>query len=375
MAYLFEFLSDFFQYVYTVDFLYFMFSSVENALLFLAWIFIIVPTMLYATQSYKPKNFLGYITVALYWCVCGFLVVLNPFSLLLYFFYQWLYKKVSALWPKWKSRMRPWFKKAKSVLPDMLSFLLYPLLMFGMMVFVAVYAIFVDPFLSLLKWIKQIIQNSRPMQSDPPVNYIAPEPFTSSEDDAQQLASRFIKPVSSENSSQPPKESPAHEVCRLIWQEVDMYIKYVDQSIDRKQHMYLWAAYFYVVVKTVRDKKFINDVYSHFDKFAIRYVRDPGRRAFVVQEMKADYREIRPLLNASKIVPNDASGRDQLWTLVSAQMYKHSKVPANADRQFAGGAIVLSKYSLRYYRNSLPVALVERYSIDTSGSEDFLPDT
>lgn len=324
MAYLFEFISELFQYVYSIDFLYFMFSSVKNALLFLAWIFIIVPTVLYATQSYKPKNSLGYITAALFWCVCGFLVVLSPFSLLLYFFYRWLHKKASAL-----QRNKQTKKKTQG------------------------------------KLVKQGSQPESP---------IRPEHSPSYKEDAQQLASHFNKTKTTGNSSEHSKQSPAHEVCRLIWQEVDMYIKYVDQSIDRKQHMYLWAAYFYVVVKTVRDKNFINDVYSYFDKFAIRCVKDSGRRAFVVQEMRVDYREIRPLLNASGIAPNDASGRDQLWALISAQMYKYGDVPTSADRQFKLGAIVLSKYSLRYYRNSLPVALVERYSFDASDSEDSLPD-
>lgn len=324
MAYLFEFISNLFQYVYSIDFIYFMFSGIEYALLFLAWIFIIVPTMLYATQSYKPKDFLGYITAALLWCVCGFLVVLSPFSLLLYFIYRWLYEKASAL------RRNTQAKKQTQG-----------------------------------KLVKQCSQPESP---------IRPERSPSYKEDAHQLASHFSKTKATGNSSEYSKQSPAHEVCRLIWQEVDMYIKYVDQSIDRKQHMYLWAAYFYVVVKTVRDKNFINDVYSHFNKFAIRYIKDSNRRAFVVQEMRADYREIRPLLNASGIAPNDVSGRDQLWALISAQMYKYGDVPTNADRQFKLGAIVLSKYSLRYYRNSLPVALVERYSLDTSSSEDSLPD-
>ncbi len=92
MANLFDFISDVYKYGYTVDFLYFMFSSVEYALLFLALIFVILPSVLSFTQSYKPKDFLGYISAALLWCVFGFLVVISPISLLAYLFYRQLYK-------------------------------------------------------------------------------------------------------------------------------------------------------------------------------------------------------------------------------------------------------------------------------------------
>ena len=91
MATLSEFLPDLFKHIYSVDFLYFMFSSVENALLFLAWIFIIIPSMLYTAHIYKPKSFLGYISVVLFCFVCGFLVILSPISLLSYLFYRRLY--------------------------------------------------------------------------------------------------------------------------------------------------------------------------------------------------------------------------------------------------------------------------------------------
>lgn len=85
-------LSAFFQYVYSIDFLHFMFSSVGYAFLFLSWIFVIIPSLLSTVQRYKPKDFLGYISAALFWCICGFLVVLSPVSLVAYLFYLWLYK-------------------------------------------------------------------------------------------------------------------------------------------------------------------------------------------------------------------------------------------------------------------------------------------
>lgn len=87
MVYLFELI----QYIYSADFLHFMFSSVKYALLFLAWIFLITPAMLYTVHSYKPKDFLGYISAGVYWCICGFLVILSPLSLVLYFLYRRLY--------------------------------------------------------------------------------------------------------------------------------------------------------------------------------------------------------------------------------------------------------------------------------------------
>lgn len=87
MAYLFELIQCF----YSTDFLQFIFSSVIYALLFLTWIFVIIPAMLYTVHSYKPKDFLGYFSAVVYWCICGFLVILSPLSLVLYFLYRRLY--------------------------------------------------------------------------------------------------------------------------------------------------------------------------------------------------------------------------------------------------------------------------------------------
>lgn len=97
MSYLFEFISGLFQYVYSADFMHFMFSSVENTLLFLAWILVITPGFIYTTHSYKPKDLLGRISRALFWCICIFLICLSPLSLPLYFFYRWLNQKMRVL--------------------------------------------------------------------------------------------------------------------------------------------------------------------------------------------------------------------------------------------------------------------------------------
>lgn len=87
MAYLFELIQCF----YSADFFQFIFSSVKYVLLFLTWIFVIIPAMLYTVHSYEPKDFLGYFSAVVYWCVCGFLVIISPFSLVLYFLYRRLY--------------------------------------------------------------------------------------------------------------------------------------------------------------------------------------------------------------------------------------------------------------------------------------------
>ena len=87
-----ELLSDLFKSIYTVDFIYFMFSSLGNALLFLSWILIIIPAILWVTHNYKPKDFLGYISAVTFWCICVLLLILSPVSLLLYIIYRRLYK-------------------------------------------------------------------------------------------------------------------------------------------------------------------------------------------------------------------------------------------------------------------------------------------
>lgn len=169
--------------------------------------------------------------------------------------------------------------------------------------------------------------------------------------------------------------SAPYNICSKIWHETDLYIKYADNSLTRQQYMYLWAAYFYVVVKAVRDNAFIREIYSYFDEFAIRYVKDPSNRSFVVHDMKNDYREIRPLLNRSGIEPCTESGSDQLWELISSHIYGNSNIPSVAPSRFKSGVLVLTSYSKRLYRNRSTPASDIRCSIDSSDKTESLPET
>lgn len=70
----------------------FMFSTIENALLFSTWIVVVIPSLLYVTHSYKTEGLFDYLAAVLLWCVSGFFLIFSPISLLLYFFYRQLYK-------------------------------------------------------------------------------------------------------------------------------------------------------------------------------------------------------------------------------------------------------------------------------------------
>ena len=360
---------DFLEYIYTIDFFHFVFSSPKNATIFLSWVFIIIPSIFYAAYLYKPKDTLGYISAALFWCLCAFLLILSPFSLLPYFFYLWLYRVVSTLWPKWKARMQSWFKNIRNVLPDILSFLLYPFLMFAMMIWVAIYAIFCVPFLSLINWLKKNIRGKTAKRSIKVETSIVPEP-TPNIVDTHQLASNYINAKSAINPPRPKTQPPAQKVSRMLWSETDHFCKSIDNSSGSRQFMHIWAVYFYVVAKSTKSQAFINEVYSYFDDCAARYAGQFSSCLLSVSDMRSAYREIRPLLNASKIDPTNPAGTDLLWEFVVENVFGGTPLPSVARNQFDTSIRVLSRYS-RYSCNNNSAQV--KYSI-SEPSSDLLPD-
>lgn len=216
----------------------------------------------------------------------------------------------------------------------------------------------------------------------PPFQRIAPIARSSPTNvPALQPSPPVLQPPVSEPPLTPQREvnpstlhTPAYYICHYTWRFVDLYISEVGGNIDRKQHMYLWSACFYAVTKAIGNQQFIDEIYSHFETFAIRRVADPVHRSFVVDDMRADYREIRPLLNASKINPCTVGGIQQLWDFTSAMVYPGKEPPAGAEKFFISCIKSVVKKSLRQYESVYTGDQQRRYSISAE-PDTSLPDS
>ena len=176
------------------------------------------------------------------------------------------------------------------------------------------------------------------------------------------------------SSDLPPQRTPAYLVCWFSWHFVELYIKEVDSHIDRKQHMQLWSACFYAITKAISDQRFIDEAYSHFATFAIRRVYDPRNRAYVVDEMRNDYRAMRPLLNSCRIMPCDEEGAGQLWQLLAPIIYPDSAPPVQAEAFFVSNLMKAQKLALQQYRIASKGAPTIRYSVSASPKICTLPE-
>ena len=90
------------RFVYSIDFLILMFSSVENALIYLFFVFIVIPGLFGLLLAYEPKG-LGYFSAFLLLCACILSSILSPVSLVLF----WLYGRLYDLWKKRRESKAP----------------------------------------------------------------------------------------------------------------------------------------------------------------------------------------------------------------------------------------------------------------------------
>lgn len=335
------FLSDFFKYVYTVDFLYFMFSSLENALLFLSWIFIIIPVMLYVTHNNKPRDFLGYISVALFWCTSVFLVILSPVSLLLYFLYRWLCKKLCALWPVWKSKIQSSLKKARDTL---LNMLLAPFELLAIIVITtgaSIYAIICMPVISLFKWLtKKIHSLTRKPSPSPPAS--EPEYICST--------------VSLEHS-----RKQHRKFTLFLWHKSVAFLKTSGIPHTNANCAKAFGVFFYVAIKIVKSQDFANEIYNAFPEAVSSLLPEAPESAKVVSAILASYRKIAPELNESGIDPTDNEGLDLLLSFLLARLSSAESANGHTKSMFTlavseviRNAISFKKEAKPYYSPRLP---------------------
>lgn len=179
----------------------------------------------------------------------------------------------------------------------------------------------------------------------------------------------------SPNTSNKSSLLPSKKVCEAIWLEVDQYVKYADPDLDHRSQLYLWGIYFYMVVKSINNQSFVDEIYSHFDECASKRIIDPTRRSHVTQILRKYYREIRVPLIQSKITPYAENGLQQLWLFSSYYLYGDSAPPPKAKERFMSAAKFLNHISAFYYSRSFASSNFStvRYSISESNSEIELP--
>lgn len=71
-----------------------LFSTPDSTLIVLFFIFVIIPSAIYTFLAYQPKDPLGFLSKGLLGFVALFLGLFSPLSILIFFFYKWIYKKI-----------------------------------------------------------------------------------------------------------------------------------------------------------------------------------------------------------------------------------------------------------------------------------------
>ncbi len=282
------------------DILSAMFSSVENTLLFLVWIIIIIPSLIYAAHSYKPKDAVGYISSAIIWCIAGLFAILSPLSLLLFFAYRQLYKL---------------FKSRKN---------------------------------------HKISEQSKSLTS---------------------AGSPTKTPT--QGGSISTNQPPAYRICKFIWSAVYMFSYETGSNLMLNEQAYLWTIFFYVIVKNIRRQAFANEVYSHFDITSRFLLRKNSDHTTTALQMRSAYRELRLVLNGSRIDPRTADGMDALWYLTTQWVYRGKTCPTNAKNKFLAISQYTLRYSLKVYENQTPSTSASsnttRYSLCEQADASLLP--
>lgn len=199
------------------------------------------------------------------------------------------------------------------------------------------------------KWIKSIHSNKQ--------EYPPPSP----EDTALQSASAVSSPI----------ESSAKAVSALLWSKTESICAFSGVTVNINQFMYIWAVFFYVVVKSTRNQDFILSVYSYFDQHALQHARWFQHYSSPVPAMRAAYRQIRPALNALKIDLSTDEGKTFLWNLIAKNALSDTPYPSTTKKKF--DEIISMLYNYPYSTKEVHTT-DERYSVDDSEYTSTLPD-
>lgn len=166
-------------------------------------------------------------------------------------------------------------------------------------------------------------------------------------------------------------KTPSQKVCYMLWVETSSFCNRLIASVSVKQFMSLWAVYFYAVARSISSQFIINKIYSHFDEYAVRYIRQSSGQAWTVETMRNSYREIRPHLNSLKLDITNPGSADFLWNLISRNVFYSIDLPPSAKEQFYFSLKALTRYSR--YAFKIDSSQI-RYSLCDDTADELLPD-
>ena len=294
------------RFVYSIDFLILMFSSVKNALLFLAFIFIIIPSFFWLLLRYEPKDFLGYCSAILLLCACIVSAILSPVSLVLF----WLYGRLYSLWKKRKGSNPPAGTAGVPKSPESPS--------------------------------------PAPASAKPTAPIAAPmwdtvqqsSKYLGEDEVGRKLTERIVRRTfgggdcSQAAPSATPLQTTEYDLCVYLWTNSIMFCNQFIPKATLKQNTYLWTAFFYAVTKTIQDQIIVDKIYSQFKAATLPFIPDKDNRNKYLSVVQTAYLDFRKLLNASGIDPRTDSGAHTLWIFLCSQLCPELTSVAEAENKF-----------------------------------------
>jgi len=149
-----------------------------------------------------------------------------------------------------------------------------------------------------------------------------------------------------------------HYIPVYLWECIDIMEYHIGYDIPIFERGYLWAVYFYVFAKTVRNQTVVDDLYSRHFEDAKSYFKDRMAGIDPYITMSNSYKRFAPVLNASGIDPRTTSGRNQLWDLLCQWAHFPDDCREAARKEFCLNCINLKFFVSKLYGTEHPVTQV-----------------
>lgn len=158
-------------------------------------------------------------------------------------------------------------------------------------------------------------------------------------------------------------DNASQKICHFIWLGVKLFVSHIDSNLILHSHAYLWAAYLYVLAKTLRSQAIINQIYSYFPIEAKSYLGERYRGIEPMMIITSSYKNFAVVLNGSRIDPRTDSGMQALWHIVSRWVFGNNPVPADAEKHFLSNCKMVLSVACASVKQDKEVSAAEKYSI------------
>lgn len=293
------------RFVYSIDFLILMFSSVENALIYLFFVIIVIPGLFGLLLAYEPKG-LGYFSAFLLLCACILSSILSPVSLVLF----WLYGRLYGLWKKRRESRTP--SQTKEVPAPPASSSVKPSSS--------------NPSSTSTALMRDFSQHS--------------SKFLGEDELGRKLTERIVRRTfegvdcSQTAPSATPLQTTEYDLCVYMWTNSIMFCNQFIPKATLKQNTYLWTAFFYTVTKTIQDQVIVYKIYAQFKTATLPFITEKDKTNKYLSVVQTTYWDFRKLLNASEIDPRTDSGSHALWIFLCSQLCPELTLSSDAENKF-----------------------------------------